>query len=259
MQSRGFFPARRPTDERIRVNSTVHRSNGDVIRNDYRLPTLPSRLENRHEAREEPCHRYGRAERDRNRSAYLKNHVYPTERTTDRSYVDPDTEMQPRRVRRRDYEERSSWRDGLADLSGSKPILRNGISHGRGERLYSSTLPRRGRTINFRDQGGTNLESRRTYPRSMQDLSDLEPDDRAFLSSSSRLWKDDGLDEVYRRRRCRQDQLENDYLNLYRSLSRLDKYPHGGRYEPGQVHYERECRTFGKDTVAFIYYKTCYL
>jgi hypothetical protein len=31
------------------------------------------------------------------------------------------------------------------------------------------------------------------------------------------------------------------------------------RYEPGKVHYEREYRIYGKDTVALIFYKTCYL
>lgn len=31
------------------------------------------------------------------------------------------------------------------------------------------------------------------------------------------------------------------------------------RHEPGKVHYEREYRIYGKDTVALIFYKTCYL
>ncbi|KAL7286125.1 hypothetical protein TKK_0019639 [Trichogramma kaykai] len=31
------------------------------------------------------------------------------------------------------------------------------------------------------------------------------------------------------------------------------------RLEPGKVHYEREYRIYGKDTVALIFYKTCYL
>ncbi|KAK9293713.1 hypothetical protein QLX08_011409 [Tetragonisca angustula] len=281
MQSRGFFAARRSTDESSRSNATnvTHRSNGDVIRNDYRF--ADTRLAERAEAREENQHRYGRIGRSRRfeRSVYPKD-VYPddvlcTEETgTASNYADRDAEttQSRQRVRQRDYT--AAYEDISGDLSGlgSKPSLRNGISHGRGERLYSSTLPRRSRTINFRDQpGNSSLESRRGYLRSLQDLSDLELDDRprdladsSFLSSSRDDWRSDRLlvtaqDDGYRRRRYRENRLEDDYLRLYRSLSRLSKYPQGGNYEPGQVHYERECRTFGKDTVAFIYYKTCYL
>ena len=272
MQSRGFFTARRSTDESLRSNATTtHRSNGDVIRNDYRFS---DRLNERPEVLEENQHRYGRNGRNRrDRCAYSKDvypkDTYPEERSIESNYLNRDMEMQPRRVRHRDYTaayEDNSWRDVSSDLNGSKPILRNGISHGTGERLYSSTLPRRSRTINFRDQPANSLESRRSYLRSLQDLSDLELDDSirdsgdSSLLSSNTEWRNDRLlDDGYRRRRYREDQLEDDYLRLYRSLSRLNRYPQGGKYEPGQVHYERECRTFGKDTVAFIYYKTCYL
>lgn len=188
-------------------------------------------------------------------------------------------EMRPRRGTD------GGWRAGVSTsvLNGSKPTTTtagNGI--GRGRVCSSSTLPRRGRSINFGDQPGSDrVESRRGYPRrSLQDLSDLEVEDgRArggdvgprvgFVSSraaagewrrgEARLgYEDDGWHR--RRGYGREDRLEDeDYLRLYRSLSRLSKYPQGGKYEPGQVHYERECRTFGKDTVAFIYYKTCYL
>ena len=286
MQSRGFFAARRSTDENSRGNVTnvTHRSNGDVIRNDYRFSD--SRLAERAEAREENQHRYGRIGRSRRleRPAYPKD-VYPEdvlcpeERGAASNYADRDLEttQSRQRVRQRDYTVSAyedSWRSVVSsDLNGlgSKPTLRNGISHGRGERLYSSTLPRRSRTINFRDQPSSSLESWRGYLRSLQDLSDLELDDRprdladsSFLSSNRDDWRSDRLlvaaqDDGYRRRRYRENRLEDDYLRLYRSLSRLSKYPQGGKYEPGQVHYERECRTFGKDTVAFIYYKTCYL
>lgn len=262
MQSRGFFVARRSTDETTRASSTVHRSNGDVIRNDYRLP---SRLGEGHNDPEENRYRYGRIARDhRDRSVYPK---YPYQETsTEANHAARETEPLPRRARHRDHVERSTWGDWPSDFTGSKPILRNGISHARVERLYSSTLPRRSRTINFRDPTGDSVEPRRCYPKSLQDLSDLEADDAirgigvtSFLSPGNRAWRDNRLDDGNRRRRYREEQLEDDYLRLYRSLSRLDKYPQGGRYEPGQVHYERECRTFGKDTVAFIYYKTCYL
>ncbi|KOC64833.1 hypothetical protein WH47_00336, partial [Habropoda laboriosa] len=264
MQSRGFFATRRSADEASRCNLASLRSNGNVIRTDYRRYT--NEMDEPTETRAEDQRRYGRNRRDR--PVYPAD-VYPRGRNTVANYVARDMELQPRRVRQRDYlyEANSSWREALNDWNGSKPILRNGVSHGRGgERLYSSTLPRRSRTINFRDQ--YSLESRRGYPKSLQDLSDLELDERireqsltaSFLSSNSRDWREHRLsNDGYRRRRYREDQLEHDYLRLYRSLSRLNKYPQGGKYEPGQVHYERECRTFGKDTVAFIYYKTCYL
>jgi len=166
-----------------------------------------------------------------------------------------------------------TWRRELDLARGSpcvsKPILRNGINHGGDERLYYSTLPRRSRTINFKDQARDSPEGetrRRAYPKSLQDLTDLELDDVTYLSSarSGDGTREEILDDNYRRRnRYRREEdepsFDDDYLKLCRSLSRLDKYPRGGRYGPGQVHYERECRTFGKDTVAFIYYKTCYL
>lgn len=254
MQSHGLFPARRSAEDGSQGNPS-RRVNGDVIRSDYRLP---DRAEQR-DSRQKGLDRY-----DRDGSSYSKS-VY--ERSTGANHLNGDTVTQPRVVRQRDYtdlyqEGRGVWRGEEVDLNGSKPILRNGISHAVGEKLYSSTLPRRSRTINFRDQiPGNSLESRRGYPKSLQNLSDLEADDvtRDPTVLSSAEWRDDRLDDAYRRRRYRQDQLEDDYLRLYRNLSSLDKYPPTGRYEPGQVHYERECRTFGKDTVAFIYYKTCYL
>ncbi|KZC06727.1 hypothetical protein WN55_10641 [Dufourea novaeangliae] len=244
MQSRGFFTGRRSTDENSRGIATAYRSNGEVIRDDYRSS---NRLEERGNGREANYPRYGRAERNhRDRSVCSKN-VCPQERGTVANYVDRDEEMQPRRTRQRDpadaYENRNTWRAGPSDLNvgggGSKPILRNGISHRRGERLYSSTLPRRNRTINFRDQLSNSLESRRCYPKSLQDLSGLELDGRirdrsdvpSFLSNN---WRDDRLDDGQRRRRHREDQLQDDYLRLYRNLSRLDKYAPGGKYEPGQ-------------------------
>lgn len=147
--------------------------------------------------------------------------------------------------------------------------MRNGIDHGVDERPYYSTMPRRSRTINFKDRARDSPEGRqRAYPKSLQDLTDLELDDITYLPSSRGGRREGRPDDDYRRRVVRdrreeeaEDEIafDDDYLRLCRNLSRLDGYPRGGRYEPGQVHYERECRTFGKDTVAFIYYKTCYL
>lgn len=174
-------------------------------------------------------------------------------------------EMQQRRV---DY---GGWREEAAAVSTDLN------ARCKGRRVCSSTLPRR--TINFRDQPIQGpLESRLAYPRrSLQDVSDLDEldDGRGDISRVAGSLAEGGgwrrgdnrilfLDEDvgWHRRRgysSREERLEDDYLRLYRSLSRLSKYPQGGKYEPGQVHYERECRTFGKDTVAFIYYKTCYL
>lgn len=221
MQSRGLLPVRRSFDE------TPRASNGDVVRDEHRGDQATPR-ENR------PLHREGHESRSerKKRVVYANSHV-------DRAH---------RRSRRRecavDYEE-DVWQRGV-----SKPILRNGVHHGADERPCYSTLPRR--TINFKDQASRDSD-RRAYPKSLQDLTEL--DDVTYLPSSSSSRGDERLE----RRRRNELAFDDDYLRLCRNLSRVDKYPRGGRYEPGQVHYERECRTFGKDTVAFIYYKTCYL
>lgn len=185
------------------------------------------------------------------------------------------SEMQlARRPKRRNYREQyddrsDGWKDPSRNVNGAKPILRNGIGYQRAERPYCSTLPRRSRTINFKDQPYNSLEELRGYPKSLQDLTDFEVEERIGNSTVSSYPKtrtrsrDDRPADVYRQRRLRDapvDSLpEDDYLKFCRNLARMERYPRGGRYEPGQVHYERECRTFGKDTVAFIYYKTCYL
>lgn len=280
VHSRGgslFSAGRRATDESPFNSAAVHRRscNGDVARHDYTRFFNPMEEEEVEApvSREDRRGSYGR----RNRRGRVG--VYPSgEEGIVESCV--GMEMRPRRGT-----DGGGWRAGVSTsvLNGSKPTTTtagNGI--GRGRVCSSSTLPRRGRSINFGDQPGSDrVESRRGYPRrSLQDLSDLEVEDgRArggdvgprvgFVSSrtaagewrrgEARLgYEDDGWHR--RRGYGREDRLEDeDYLRLYRSLSRLSKYPQGGKYEPGQVHYERECRTFGKDTVAFIYYKTCYL
>lgn len=201
-------------------------------------------------------------------------------RTNERIRSTSERMQLARRTRRnyRDDDDRSygPWKEQgpLRNVNGAKPILRNGIGYRRVERKrpYCSTLPtRRSRTINFKDQPYNSLEELRGYPKSLQDLTDFEIEERIGNSSVSSLPKtrtrsrDDRTADVYRhRRRVRDPPVddpldEDDYLKFCRNLARMERYPRGGRYEPGQVHYERECRTFGKDTVAFIYYKTCYL
>ncbi|KAG7203031.1 hypothetical protein KM043_010156 [Ampulex compressa] len=278
MQSRGFLAARRPAEEAAQ-RATMASSNGSVIRNDHRAPGGSRATEQIHryyngeQQRYLESHRYAGEDRyaesnrypgrsQRERGAQAKD-AYPRELGPNPNYTERFAELEPRRPKRReqplDCEERGGWANAARSLNASRPILRNG----REERPYCSTLPRRSRTINFRDQRGHSPVGRQGYPKSLQDLTDLRIDEGIreplppFLSSSSRSWRPE---ENYRRRRYREDELlDDDYLRLCRNLSRLDKYPQGGRYEPGQVHYERECRTFGKDTVAFIYYKTCYL
>ncbi|XP_011870369.1 PREDICTED: uncharacterized protein LOC105563401 [Vollenhovia emeryi] len=280
MQSRGLLPIRRSVDETPRRD--VLGVNGDVIRNDP-----PPRADGETRS-ENPYHRqhenrdYERPRRNgqKKRVAY-SNSTYPRDPTrADASYVRRFNEIEPRRARRReyavtDYDAADTWRQELDLARGgpcvSKPILRNGINHGVDERPYYSTLPRRSKTINFKDQAAGSPEGGRwrAYPKSLQDLTDLELDDVAYLpfAHGGDGTREERLDDNYRRRnRYRPEKEEedespfdDDYLRLCRSLSRLDRYPRGGRYGPGEVHYERECRTFGKDTVAFIYYKTCYL
>lgn len=291
MQSRGLLPIRRSVDETPRRD--MFGINGDVIRN---AAEPPSRAAEHRETTSEDRHRqyenrnYERPRRNghKKRVAY-SNSTYPSRDSTraDASYVRRFTEIEPRRARRCEYAETDydaaaaaaamgTWRRDELDLARgglrvSKPILRNGINHDGDERSYYSTLPRRSRTINFEDQASDSLEGgrrRRAYPKSLQDLTDLELDDVAAYLPSTRRGGDgiraERLDNDYHRRNRYRREVEessydDDYLRLCRSLSRLDKYPRGGRYGPGQVYYETECRTFGKDTVAFIYYKTCYL
>ncbi|KYN38342.1 hypothetical protein ALC56_07382 [Trachymyrmex septentrionalis] len=279
MQSRGLLPIRRSVDETPRRDALG--INGDVIRND----DPPSRIDR--ETSENRRHRYETLDYERprrnggqkKRVAYSNHSAYPRDpMRADASYVRRFNATEPRRVGNRreyaetDYDATDTWRRDLDLARGGlyvfKPILRNGINHGGDERPYYSTLPRRSRTINFKDQARDSPEGerRRTYPKSLQDLTDLELDDVTCLPTArgGNDTRGERLDDNYRRRnRYRRGEgvspFDDDYLKLCRSLSRLDKYPRGSRYGPGQVHYERECRTFGKDTVAFIYYKTCYL
>ncbi|KAL6265393.1 hypothetical protein P5V15_002191 [Pogonomyrmex californicus] len=275
MQSRGLLPIRRSVDETSRRDAPG--INGDAIRSNP--PPRADRETSEDRRRHYESRDYERPRRNggqKKRVAY-SNSTYPRDPTrADASYARRFNETEPRRARRREYTETNYdaadiWRRELnlarGGLCASKPILRNGINHGGDERSYYSTLPRRSRTINFKDQACDSVEGgRRAYPKSLQDLTDLELDDVAYLPSARARdgTREERLDDNYRRRsRYHREEseasFEDDYLKLYRNLSKLDKYPRDGRYGPGQVHYERECRTFGKDTVAFIYYKTCYL
>ncbi|KYN06045.1 Facilitated trehalose transporter Tret1-1, partial [Cyphomyrmex costatus] len=276
MQSRGLLPIRRSVDETPRRDMLG--INGDVIRNDPPPRVVREMSENRRRQHVNLDYERPRRNGGQKKRVVYSNSTYPRDpMRADASYVRRFNATEPRRANRReyaetDYDAADTWRRDLdlarGGLCVSKPILRNGINHDGDERSYYSTLPRRSRTINFKDQTRDSPEGerRRTYPKSLQDLTDLELDDVAYLPSARGRdgTREERLYDNYRRRnryRREEDELpfDDDYLKLCRSLSRLDKYSRGGRYGPGQVHYERECRTFGKDTVAFIYYKTCYL
>jgi len=272
MQSRGLLPIRRAVDETTPPRRNPIGINGAVIGND--LPRVDRETRENHRSRdyenrsyEQPC----RSNAPKKRVAYSNNSTYPRDTRPNVNYVHRSSETEPRRSRRREYAEADYgaadiWmRDSLAARgpSISKPVLRSGINHDGDERLYYSTLPRRNRTINFKDQARGSTEGRHPYPKSLLDLTDLELDDLASPRAQS-SYREETLDDYRQRGRNRREVdeplFEDDYLKLCRNLSSLDRYPRGGgRHEPGQVHYERECRTFGKDTVAFIYYKTCYL
>lgn len=286
MQSRGLLPIRRSVDETSRRDALG--INGDVIRNDP--PPRAENWETYEQRRRLQLHEIRDYERPRRNGGQKKrvaysNSTYPRNATrADASYVRRFNGTEPRRASRLEYAETDydaaaaaaadTWRRDLDLARGgprvSRPILRNGINHGGAgdERQYYSTLPRRSRTINFKDQPRDSPEGGRprAYPKSLQDLTDLELDDVTYLPSAhgGGAREQRRPDDNYRgRNRYRREEdeppFDDDYLKLCRSLSRLDSYSQDGRYRPGQVHYERECRTFGKDTVAFIYYKTCYL
>ncbi|KAI4481288.1 hypothetical protein M0804_009408 [Polistes exclamans] len=252
MQSRGFLPASRQTTiannnllSSIRINGNLNK----VV----------------HETRDST-------------RIYEQDRYYQgiTTVRNDRVRRTSDRKDEPSRPKRRNY--RREYENPRRNINGAKPILRNGVGYERPERLpsYCSTIPRRSRTINFKDQAYNSLEELRGYPKSLQDLTDFEVEERIGNSSSfpktrtrRRTWREEDIgppvDDVYRQRRMPEPDervdpfLEDDYLKFCRNLARMERYPRGGHYKPGQVHYERECRTFGKDTLAFIYYKTCYL
>lgn len=114
----------------------------------------------------------------------------------------------------------------------------------------------------------------RRFMRSMDDLTDLDIEimlerDTTFnipanLFTGNGGYIDNSEEEsILERYRRRYQQNESDrdynYLKLYRSLSRLDRIMPREKFIPGKVHYEREYKIYGRDTVALIYYKTCYL
>lgn len=136
-------------------------------------------------------------------------------------------------------------------------------------RLHSS-LPKRGRSRYRRDDYSASLmgdpRARSVYPKSMQDLTDLDIErilerDTNFRIPLSSFRSSDSLVERYRHRHDNSDEDSQDnYLTLYKSLSSgLENGYREKSYIPGRVHYEREYRIYGKDTLALIYYKTCYL
>jgi hypothetical protein len=269
MQSRGLLPIRRSIDETPRRNDERSTVNGDVSRNDP-LPLDREARENRRRRRH--IEENGRERRCNN--VQRKRVEYPNNAYQDAqvgaSHVHRSDETKSHRSHRRvrqyeDYVDHNDlWKRDLAARAGpsdSKP--RSSINQGINDKPHYSTLPRRSRTINFEDQAyGFSDGRQRTYPKSLQNLTDLELDDDVARLPSSQDARRGARFDYYRRRDRNRNEFsssDDSYLRLCRNLSRFDKYPRDGKYEPGQVHYERECRTFGKDTIAFIYYKTCYL
>jgi len=264
MQSRGLLPIRRSIDETPRNSSAV---NGDVSRND---PLLLDREARENRRRRRHIEENGRERRSDNvqkkRVEYLNNAYQDAPLDTGHVHR-PDETKSHRSHSRRQYEDYVDhddlWKRDLAARAGpSDSKSRSSINQGIDDKPHYSTLPRRSRTINFEDQAyGFSDGRQRTYPKSLQNLTDLELDDDVARLPSSRDARRGARFDHYHRRDRNRDELSSDdsYLRLCRNLSRFDKYPRDGKYEPGQVHYERECRTFGKDTIAFIYYKTCYL
>lgn len=130
------------------------------------------------------------------------------------------------------------------------------------QRLHSSLS--QSRIKDYYSDLGARYSSRK-YPRSLEDLTDLEMErilerDTTFHLPIRALRSQESVLARYRRRyeESIEDRDEN-YLRLYQSLSRLDKMMPREKYPPGKVHYEREYKIYGRDTVALIYYKTCYL
>lgn len=264
IQSRGLLPIRHSLDETSR-NDAISRSNGDVTRNND-VARGDRTIRDGHHYNYE-YHNYEYPNKNKQRSIY-SNNTYPQQASANARYFHHFNETEPQHSRRcdytLDYHDRDIRRDSSRNRSVSKPILRNGMNRTSDERQYYSTLPRRSRAINFKDQTYYSLEERRKYPKSLRDLTDLELDDIMYHSSptTTRNYHERRLvDDHCRRSPTQENELssDDDYFKFCRNLSSLDKYPQGSRYAPGQVHYEREFRTFGKDTMAFIYYKTCYL
>lgn len=139
-----------------------------------------------------------------------------------------------------------------------------------GQRLYTSLPSRNGRSRNWPNgysaDPTVDPRSLSLYPRSMQDLTDLDIErilerDTNFHVPLSSFRSRDSLVERYRRNYDNhEDDGDDNNLTLYKSLSSgVESGKREKLYVPGRVHYEREYRIYGKDTVALIYYKTCYL
>ena len=159
------------------------------------------------------------------------------------------------------------------------------------ERPYA-TLPKRHSSsrattttnISLEDQFlPRDLQRLSRYPKSLQDLKYLEIE--AILGRDSKSVSYPPREQPYMRREdlstlddrpsrssSRASRLREDVAGGSRRWMRMDEESQdrlfleglaGGsqieRYEPGKVHYEREYRIYGKDTVALIFYKTCYL
>lgn len=141
-------------------------------------------------------------------------------------------------------------------------------------RMLYSNLPRSSRLRNnYFDGHFNNFNRSLTNAKSLHDLTDadidrvLERDTTFHLPTSIMRTRSEygstgsmSLLERYRQfYEETEDDRDDNYLKLYQSLSKLDRFMPKEKYVPGKVHYEREYRIYGRDTVALIYYKTCYL
>lgn len=101
--------------------------------------------------------------------------------------------------------------------------------------------------------------------KSIDDLSDIDIDrilerDTTFHLPIRTFTSHETIYERYKRfRQDFGDDRDDNYIRLYQSLSKINEILPNQKYAPGKVHYEREYRIYGRDTVALIYYKTCYL
>lgn len=265
MRSRGLLPIRRSFD-------STSSSNSDFMRNEQ--PREHTTRQNNHPLYPQRCHRNCKASsRMTHRMKRASSHPstsYPPLRGS--LSVDRSHETEPRRSRRReyvaDYEDEDGWRRNVAARvpRASEPISGRYIYHCTDRRHMRYPTVEPSSRIKDETYGFHSLQTG-AYPKSLEELTDTEPDNlttclpsfRTKECREKRLLK-------HRRRRDYRDLLayDDEFLRVCRNLTRLDRYSEGvgkysGKFEPGQVYYERECRTFGKDTVAFIYYKTCYL
>lgn len=170
----------------------------------------------------------------------------PTPSSYSREIIRSLEELELNRIERRPPPPRTTLHQSYQQLHRQRPYSANLSSSWSNDRPYA-TLPKRNGRINLEEQFlPRDLQRLSKYPKSLQDLKYLEieaildrdPRPASYpQSSSSHQWEDEG--------------------GLF--VESIGEAGQVERHEPGKVHYEREYRIYGKDTVALIFYKTCYL